>query len=78
VNLPLNLVVCSKSRNHTNAWCRAKGIRQSDVVHAGSIHALEGLVDFAVVRLPSFFRRPDWEKIEQTITRMELRRGRDF
>jgi hypothetical protein len=77
VNLPLNLVVCSKSRNHTNAWCRAKGIRQSDVIHA-TYHSLDGIRDFAVVRLPSFFERPDWEKIERTITRSELKRGRGF
>jgi hypothetical protein len=74
----LKLLVCSGSLRHTENWCRAMGIRRRDVIHAGSVHSLEGLADFAVVRLPSFFRRPDWEKIEQTITRMELRRGRDF
>ncbi|CAL9650227.1 hypothetical protein [Streptomyces sp. enrichment culture] len=67
-------VVCAGSQAEAQAWARLHGIPQQDCLYAGSLRRIEGLRDFAVVRLRGFFDRPDRGDIEDCLLRNELKR----
>jgi hypothetical protein len=67
-------VVCARSQDEAQAWGRLHGIPQRQCVYASSPRTVEGLRDFAVVRLRGFFDRPNRDEIEACLRRNELKR----
>ena len=70
----LKYVVCAGSQAEAQAWARLHGIPQRQCVYASSPRTIEGLRDFAVVRLRGFFDRPNRDEIEACLRRNELKR----
>ncbi|AWT42564.1 MULTISPECIES: hypothetical protein [Streptomyces] len=70
----LKYVVCAGSQAEAQAWARLHGIPQRQCVYASSVRRIEGLRDFAVVRLRGFFGRPNRDEIEACLRRNELKR----
>ncbi|MEU7737938.1 hypothetical protein AB0B51_33560 [Streptomyces griseus] len=67
-------VVCAGSQGEAQAWARVHGIPQQQCLYASSLRTIEGLRDFAVVRLRGFFDRKDRDDIEACLLRNELKR----
>lgn len=70
----LKYVVCAGSQAEAQAWASLHGIPQQQCVYASSPRTIEGLRDFAVVRLRGFFDRPNRDDIEACLRRNELKR----
>jgi hypothetical protein len=70
----LKYVVCAGSQAEAQAWARLHGIPQRQCVYASSTRKIEGLRDFAVVRLRGFFDQPHREDIEACLRGSELKR----
>lgn len=70
----LKYVVCAGSQAEAQAWACLHGIPQQQCVYASSPRTIEGLRDFAVVRLRGFFDRPNRDEIEACLRRNELKR----
>lgn len=70
----LKYVVCAGSQAEAQAWARLHSIPLQQCVYASSTRKIEGLRDFAVVRLRGFFDRPHREEIETCLRRSELKR----
>ena len=70
----LKYVVCAGSQTEVQAWARLQGISPRQCLYASSTRTIEGLRDFAVVRLRGFFDRADQEEIEACLRRSELKR----
>lgn len=70
----MKYVICAGSQAEAQAWARLHGISQRQCLYASSTRTIEGLRDFAVVRLRGFFDRPDQEEIETCLRRNELKR----
>lgn len=60
-------VICCASRDEARAWARDHNVPRRQMMYAGSAAMLAGLVNFAVVRLPSFLTRPDRERVEDVL-----------
>ncbi|MFC8986016.1 hypothetical protein [Streptomyces sp. NPDC057115] len=69
----LKYVVCAGRSEEARAWARAHGVPQGQCIYAGSVRKLDGLRDFAVVRLRSFFDRSDRDEIEAVLRRCEMK-----
>lgn len=69
----LKYVVCAARSDEVRAWAKAHGIPQQQCIYAGSLGKIDGLRDFAVVRLRSFFDRPDRGQIEMCLQRNEMK-----
>ncbi|GGS41816.1 hypothetical protein GCM10010221_45850 [Streptomyces parvus] len=69
----LKYVICAARNDEARAWARGHGIPERQCIYAGSVRTLDGLRDFAVVRLRSFFDRPDREQIEAVLQRCEMK-----
>ncbi|CAL9365680.1 hypothetical protein [Streptomyces sp. enrichment culture] len=67
-------VVCAGSQHEAQAWARLHEIPQRQCLYASSVRKVEGLRDFAVVRLRGFFDRQDRDEIEACLRRNELKR----
>lgn len=70
----IKYVICAGSQAEAQEWARLHNIPQRQCVYAGSLRRIEGLRDFAVVRLRGFFDRPDRGEIEACLLRNELKR----
>ncbi|MEU4051233.1 hypothetical protein AB0F09_18800 [Streptomyces olivaceus] len=70
----LKYVVCAGSVAEARAWAQLHAIPQRQCLYASSVRKIEGLRDFAVVRLQGFFGRPDRDEIEGCLRRNELKR----
>lgn len=66
-------VVCAGSSEEAKEWARLHGVPQRLCIYSGSVRKIEGLRDFAVVRLRSFFARPDHAEIEACLRRNEMK-----
>ncbi|KPC68071.1 hypothetical protein ADL27_57380 [Streptomyces sp. NRRL F-6602] len=69
----LKYVVCAGRSEEARAWARSHGVPQCQCIYAGSVRKLDGLRDFAVVRLRSFFDRRDRDEIEAVLRRCEMK-----
>ncbi|MGW3298499.1 hypothetical protein [Streptomyces rubiginosohelvolus] len=69
----LKFVVCAGSQGEAQAWARAHDIPLRQCVYVGDLRLIEGLRDFAVVRLHGFFDRPDRDDIEACLQRNEMK-----
>ena len=69
----LRYVICAASQEEARAWARLHGVPQRQCIYAGSVRKIDGLRDFAVVRLPSFFARRDRDQIEACLRRCEMK-----
>lgn len=65
----LMYVVCAGSQDEARAWARLQGIPERQCRYANSPRTIEGLRDFAVVRLRGFYDRPNWDEIEACLRR---------
>ena len=70
----LKFVVCAGSQAEAQAWAQLHSVPQRQCLYASSPRKIEGLRDFAVVRLRGFFDRPNREEIEACLRRNELKR----
>jgi hypothetical protein len=66
-------VICCASRDEARAWAREHNVPRRQTLYAGTAAALDGLVNFAVVRLPSFLGRPDRERLEAVLRHNETK-----
>lgn len=73
--LPFGLVVCAQTADEAREWARQHGLSEKDYVYASAAARLDGMRDFAVIRLAGFYRRRDRGRIEETIRRNELKMG---
>ena len=70
----IRFVVCAGSQAEVQAWSRLHDVPQQQCTYASSTRKIEGMRDFAVVRLRGFFDRPDREDIEACLQRNERKR----
>jgi hypothetical protein len=60
-------VICCASRDEAREWARDHNVPRRQAMYVGSVVKLRGLVNFAVVRLPSFLDRVDRQRIEDAL-----------
>ena len=70
----LKYAICAGSQAEAQAWARLHDISPRQCLYASSPRTIEGMRDFAVVRLRGFFDRPDRDEIEACLLRNELKR----
>ncbi|WP_405852966.1 hypothetical protein OG571_47835 (plasmid) [Streptomyces sp. NBC_01369] len=69
----LMYVVCAGTQTEAREWACHHKVPTRQVLYASSTRAIEGLRDFAVVRLQGFFGREDADDIEAVLRRNEMK-----